>query len=141
MPASPPVSRLRPAEPGAGLVEEHTVLGPGSLRNRISITLDDGRRIRLSGPVVLGRDPVRPSTHTNATPVAVADPDRSVSKTHLLIGPASAGAWLIDLHSTNGVTVLDEVGEELDPAAPGQLVLVRPGSTVRYGRRVLEVHA
>ena len=72
----------------------------------------DGAQRRLSETIVLGRNPVPPPGVT-ATPVSLNDPHRSVSKTHALLELRDGMPWLTDLHSSNGTTVTNEVGEAI----------------------------
>jgi hypothetical protein len=85
--------------------------------------LHDGRLLPLATATVLGRNPVAPTgSHANAIPVD--DPNRSVSKTHALLELRDGLPWVTDLHSTNGTTLTNEVGEA---------VLCEPGTPVPVG--------
>ncbi len=83
------------------------------------IQFADGTRRQLAGAIVLGRNPV-PPPGVVATPVSVNDPHRSVSKTHALLELRDGMPWLTDLHSSNGTTVTNEVGEAIvcEPGVP-----------------------
>lgn len=101
--------------------------------------LDDGMRIDLSAHTLLGRDPVA-APHDGATQlVAIDDPTRSVSKTHVGIVFRDGSWWVTDLHSTNGVELVlgDDRTQRLLPGSPAA---VENGARVRFGERVLELH-
>ncbi len=76
------------------------------------IRFADGGQRAFAAAMVLGRNPV-PPPGVVATPVALDDPHRSVSKTHALLELRDGMPWLTDLHSTNGTTVTNEVGEAM----------------------------
>lgn len=99
--------------------------------------LDDGRRLVLSGPIILGRDPSAGPDERSAVTVPIADEGRSVSKTHLLLDVGPAGVQVVDRHSTNGVVVVT-AGVDLR-CVPGVPTPVPDGSTVRFGDRSLVV--
>ncbi|MNN97291.1 hypothetical protein D3C81_2164340 [compost metagenome] len=65
------------------------------------------------------------------------DETRSVSKTHLEFGVEGGELWVRDLHSTNGVVLVDgDVSVRLEP---GQRVVAPVGSRVRAGEREFTV--
>ncbi|TPW72263.1 FHA domain-containing protein [Schumannella sp. 10F1B-5-1] len=80
---------------------ENPVLRPGW-----SIQLPGGVQhpVTTAG-LVLGRNPSAPERWPDAQAVLIADPDRSVSKTHALLVVVGDELRLIDLASTNGVAV------------------------------------
>lgn len=83
------------------------------------------------GATVLGRDPVIDPASGHVA-VALADPARSVSKTHALVQVASGRLIVTDLRSTNGVRVWPEGGEPADilPDVPTE---VPHGATLLLG--------
>ncbi|MEZ0579866.1 FHA domain-containing protein [Nocardioides sp. MH1] len=102
------------------------------------LQLDQGSVLRLDRSWVVGRDPVAPPAQPDAVPFGIADATKSVSKTHLAIGPAAAGAWVIDLHSTNGVSV-QQPGSAPRALRPGETVTVPVGTTITYGERSIVI--
>lgn len=141
-PAAPAVP-VAPGVPGAPsvLAAPSAPADPATSVDRpavATVLLDNGTQIAVTDPVVLGRDPVAPPSHPHARPVPVADAERSISKTHVLLAPAPGGVWVLDLHSTNGVRVLAGATgvRTLDPAVPA---LVAGGTVVEYGERRFEV--
>jgi hypothetical protein len=119
-PRSAPATRDAPAEPGA----------------RWRVVLPDGAEIALDQPVLLGREPAAPDDVVGARPIAVRDPEKTVSKTHVLLTPAESGVRVRDLHSSNGTTLVLPGGRVPVPA-DGDLLVSRP-ATLELGRfRVL----
>lgn len=151
-PSSPPAvdhwsHRPSPVVKDMRSVDAHTTMPPPSddgdnLATTIrrgsgtstGIVLDNGERLSVDGILLLGRNPAPYPGFSDARLVSVADQERSISKTHLAVGPAGAGVWIQDLHSTNGVSVCDSSGVTLR-ATPGERITVLPGSTVTYGER------
>ena len=86
---------------------------PGAWRLRAPGGLD----VILLRPVLLGRDPAADPGRPEAATIPLADPARSVSKTHALVEVVEGRVIVTDLHSTNGTRVLTPDGEtrELDP--------------------------
>lgn len=104
----------------------------------MTVVLDTGRALPLTGPIVIGRDPLAPPSHPGAAPVTLPDLAHSISKTHLLVAPAHSGVLVMDLHSVNGVAVTLPNGNEATLTA-GSPMVVPPASTVTFGERSLEV--
>jgi uncharacterized RDD family membrane protein YckC len=100
----------------------------------LRIKLDDGRDFQLDRSVLLGRNPVSQAGEQQAQLLAITDPGRSISKTHLHLLTDGAGIWVTDRNSTNGsaVTTPDGRRTPLQPAVPA---FVSPGSTVHFGDR------
>jgi hypothetical protein len=89
-----------------------------------TLETEHGLKVSLTKPVVLlGRNPVRGGAHADAQLVLLHDPGRTVSKTHARLDFIE-GAWeILDLHSTNGVVLIDDGGieNELDAGASAPL--------------------
>ena len=89
-----------------------------------TLETEHGLKVSLTKPVVLlGRNPARGGAHTDAQLVPLHDPGKTVSKTHARLDFVE-GAWGIsDLHSTNGVVLIDGGGleNELDAGASAPL--------------------
>ncbi|GAB3121903.1 DUF5684 domain-containing protein [Glaciibacter psychrotolerans] len=84
---------------------------------------EEGQKVTLTHAVVLlGRNPSR-DTHPEAQLISVKDAGKTVSKTHARIELVD-GAWSItDLHSTNGVMLKADGGNENELAAGTTAVL------------------
>lgn len=128
--SAPPVSP--PALTGVDAhLEDITILG-GALAESLPATvrLDNGDVVAIEGVLSIGRDPAGDNV------LAVHDDTKSVSKTHFSVEPLE-GVWsLVDLHSTNGVTVTDVDGS-VRTLTPGQPEQVPAGTSVRFGERSL----
>jgi len=107
---------------------EGTVMVQRDVPEPWTLVLDDGRQFSISGTSVLvGRRPT--STDPSVGVLALADPERTVSKVHARLDLVD-GAWLVtDLASTNGVHLPAADGTEQRLAAhvatpvPGRLTL------------------
>tara|TARA_R110002020_G_scaffold77567_3_gene195786 strand:+ start:224 stop:604 length:381 start_codon:yes stop_codon:yes gene_type:complete len=75
------------------------------------VSFSDGQTFSLGPPIVIGRDP---APRGEAIRVSVQDPSKSVSKTHAALEVRDGLLWVTDLHSTNGTTVTNAVGEATD---------------------------
>ena len=93
---------------------EKTMISSRRLKSWIFET-ETGQRVHLTSPVVLvGRNPAASHTHPDAQIIALSDPGKTVSKAHARLELAD-GAWsIVDLNSTNGVVLIDEVGTETE---------------------------
>jgi uncharacterized RDD family membrane protein YckC len=100
----------------------------------LRIRLDDGRDFQLDRNVLVGRNPVAQAGEQRAQLLAVDDPGRSISKTHLHLLTDGAGVWVTDRNSTNGSAVTTPDGLRT-PLQPGVPAFVSPGSTVHFGDR------
>ncbi|MGF6832572.1 putative RDD family membrane protein YckC [Paenarthrobacter sp. TE4293] len=130
----PPPAAPAPGHPDDDV--ERTQMRPGTARAQavLRIRIDDGQDVQLGGSVLLGRNPAPQAGEAVEQLLPVADPGRSISKTHLHLRVDGDGVWVTDRNSTNGsaVTTPDGLQTRLQP---GQAVLVRPGSTVHFGDR------
>ncbi|WP_327077650.1 RDD family protein [Pseudarthrobacter siccitolerans] len=100
----------------------------------LRIRLDDGRDFQLDRSVLVGRNPVGQAGEQQAQLLAVDDPGRSISKTHLHLLTDGAGIWVTDRNSTNGSAVTTPDGHRT-PLQPGVPAFVTPGSSVHFGDR------
>jgi hypothetical protein len=101
---------------------------PGAWRLRAP----GGLEVLLLRPVVLGRDPAADPGRPQAAPISLADPARSVSKTHALVEVVDGRVMVTDLHSTNGTRVLTPEGEARE-LEPGRAADAPNGSTLLLG--------
>lgn len=104
----------------------------------LRIRLDDGREFQLDRTALIGRNPSGFPGEDVAQLLAVADPGRSISKTHLHLREDNGGVWVTDRNSTNGsaVTTPDGIRTALQAGEPA---FVRPGSTVHFGDRTFHL--
>ena len=93
------------------------------------IRLDNGQELDIDRVTLLGRNPGQSPGFEGARLMSVSDAERSISKTHVAVGPAQDGIWVEDLNSTNGVRVN---GTRLES---GIRHTVPSGATVFFGDR------
>lgn len=110
---------------------EETRLAPALAQRTWVLTLPDGARLPLTGPLLLGRDPAAIPSHPAAQLLALTDPGKTVSKTHALLEPAAVGVRVRELHSTNGVAVDGPGGRQV--AAAGGELIAPAGSNILLG--------
>lgn len=145
MPYSPPASFAPPPAAGHRMPPPHvdddverTQVRPGTGGPApvavLRIRLDDGRDFQLDRSVLVGRNPVGQAGEQQAQLLAVDDPGRSISKTHLHLLTDGAGIWVTDRQSTNGSAVTTPDGLRT-PLVPGVPTFVTPGSSVHFGDR------
>lgn len=127
-----------PGQPHADDDVERTQVRPGTAGPApvavLRIRLDDGRDFQLDRSVLVGRNPVGSAGEQHAQLLAVDDPGRSISKTHLHVLTDGAGIWVTDRNSTNGSAVTTPDGLRT-PLAAGVPTFVSPGSSVHFGDR------
>ncbi|WP_197030019.1 RDD family protein [Cellulomonas sp. URHE0023] len=123
---TPELELTRPAAPRADLP---AVPPPATDRPAAEFELSDGRHVSIERTALVGRNP---ASDAPVQLVRVADPTRSVSKTHLQIGVEPSGVWVADRGSTNGTVVnLPDGGQVV--CGVDQQVRIRVGSTVVFG--------
>lgn len=110
-PAPAPVTPATPAPAAAAPDDEdsddRTVVV--SRRVRWGVELPDGEVLELEGDdIVIGR---KPEPAGGATVLQIADPTRTMSKTHARLRRDGDDWTVEDLQSTNGVALIDERGE------------------------------
>lgn len=133
-PAAPP----GPATPAAALIDplEHTRVSTGE-RPAARLRWDDGAQQAVYGRTLFGRNPT-PEAGAMVSPVR--DETMSLSKTHFeLVPDADRTLWVIDRHSTNGVTIVR--GIQRQQVTPGERTRVLMGDALEFGDRqvVIEV--
>ena len=102
------------------------------------LRLDTGDVINVTTAVVLGRNPVPAGMWAQADVVPVADPNFSISKTHLAVRVDGQYMFVTDLGSTNGTSVVAPDGSRTHVLA-GAMVPVAKGYSIVFGDRRLEV--
>ena len=100
------------------------------------IVLDSGEREPVDAVLVLGRAPT--SSDPSHRLVTVTDPTRSLSRTHLRLGPAGRGVWAEDMFSSNG-TVLRLADGTTRHLPRGERVELDLGSALVMGERTLTI--
>ncbi|MFJ6430599.1 RDD family protein [Microbacterium maritypicum] len=138
VPAAAPVpdASAAPAAASSAVVEEDDledtrISVPG---HRLVFTWDDGTRVSVSRRTVFGRNP---APEEGATLVPVRDETLSLSKTHFEAAAETSGGWVMDRHSTNGMTIV-RAGQRIACPA-GQRVPVRLGDAIEIGDRIVTI--
>lgn len=123
----------QPSDPQPG-----TPTAPVSSADELLVVFDTGQRVQVPLPVTVnfGRAPV--PVAADDVLVAVDDPDRMVSKTHLRLEHDGEYAWVTDAGSTNGSEIVGEDGTAR-PLAAGDRTLLDDGDRVRIGERIFTV--
>src|SRR5690625_32166 len=103
---------------------------PDPVRARIRVS--DGQVVDIRGTTLVGRNPAPRPDERAATLLSVHDPQRSVSKTHLVLGLDERGLWVADRTSTNGSVVTLADGQQI-VCMPEQQVRVSPGAKIQLG--------
>ncbi|PRB19653.1 hypothetical protein CQ040_14670 [Microbacterium sp. MYb54] len=129
-----PAASSEPAAPVAldeDDLEDTRISVPG---HRLVFTWDDGTRVSVSRRTIFGRNP---APEEGATLVPVRDETLSLSKTHFEAAAETSGGWVLDRHSTNGMTIVREGQRIACPA--GQRVPVRLGDAIEIGDRIVTI--
>lgn len=101
---------------------------------RTRIHLSTGQVVELDRPVIIGRKPrsTRASGSTLPHLIAVDSPDSDISRNHLEVRPEGDSVVVIDLHTTNGSTLL-RPGADPVRLHPGEQTLVLGGDVIDVG--------
>jgi len=126
LPRTLPWQSTRDAAPDP--VAEPVPAAPQRL-DSVELLLPTGERLRVSGQVVLGRQPADTAHAMGARPIPIADTTRSVSRVHMFLNVADGAVAVADAGSANGSrlqrgqTVYQlESGGAPAAAAPGDTV-------------------
>ncbi|MFJ2145593.1 RDD family protein [Glutamicibacter sp. NPDC087831] len=115
-----------PSEQGLGIVR------------RAAFAFDDGSYIPVPESGLIGRAPQATAGTGNELLVALKDPERLMSKTHLAFGCDGANAWIMDLGSSNGTQVI--VASRAPHNAPPHVRLhLNDGDVVQVGSRTFRI--
>ena len=97
------------------------------------LVLPNADPVAVEGAVLLGRRPEALPEYPMAALVPIVDPNRSVSKSHALLGVDDTGLWVADLGSTNGTFVRTPNGGDarVEPGAP---VYAPAGGSIELGQ-------
>lgn len=143
-PAEPQQEQEKPvpaarAVPSPRFLQEETLPddAPGVPDVISEVVLDDGLRIKVDGPLVLGRNPLAPDAYPDARSVQVTDETMRLSKTHLVLIPEGGHVQVIDIGATNGVYIeIDRERTRIPVHEPQRLA---PGTLVHFGGRTLRL--
>jgi len=119
-------------------VEATRIVRRKAVGERFVLQFSTGENVTVSGSGLLGRNPrPQPGEYYDHV-VAITDPGRSVSKTHLEFGQDAGAFWISDRFSGNGTIVREP---EAGPVRcePGKRYHVVRGSRVDIGEQFLIV--
>jgi hypothetical protein len=105
---------------------------------KVVVQIDDGSTRVVACPTLIGREPQAGSSDDGFDVLVLADPERSVSRTHVAVGRDNGGLWIQDRSSTNGVLVTEPDGNELKVVA-GRTARISSGSRLELGGRWIVV--
>lgn len=129
----PAASRREALTAPAGSPRRHT-----TARALFRLVFSTGESAVVSGPGLVGRNPVSSAGDAVMEIVRIVDPQLSVSKTHLEFGIENGMFWVSDLHSGNG-TSISVSGERSVDAVPGKRYGVARGTRIRIGEQYFDV--
>ncbi len=104
----------------------------------VTISFDTGEVVVVEERTLIGRDPAPAPGEPAGRLIPIADADRSVSKTHLVVEPTDCGITVTDRDSTNGTTITQPDGS-VDVLEVGTTTDAPFGSTVTFGQRSFTV--
>src|SRR5690625_1134232 len=147
-PTAPPTPAAAPPSQIDDEVEMTRLVRPGQARRTYSpsapepvqarISVSDGQVVDIRGTTLVGRNPAPRPGERAVTLLSVKDPERSVSKTHIILGLDARGLWMADRTSTNGSVVTLADGQQI-VCMPEQQVRVTPGAKIQVGNVVITV--
>lgn len=139
--ADVPVHLAMPRSPG----EMHSAPAPAAPVTSLELRWDDGTVVAVPFAALIGRDPVAAADAArvsaklvSAASMPIPDGTMSLSKTHFGVGIDRTGAWIVDLHSTNG-TALHRAGMAPRALVPGELTGVASGDVAVMGSRQVTI--
>lgn len=128
--------RLRGATSGPDAPTEvmPAVTGDPADGSMVRIRLSTGQVVDLDRPVVIGRKPRSTRASGASLPhlIAVESPSSDISRNHLEVRPEGDSVVVIDLHTTNGSTLLRS-GADPVRLHPGEQTLVLGGDVIDIG--------
>lgn len=103
-----------PFAPAAAAASGAPVTAPAPVAplNNPRLVLPDGTVLPLAGGLIVGRDPQEQEGYGVRARATLHDVERSVSKTHAILGISDGRVWVIDLNSTNGTVLIAADGTE-----------------------------
>lgn len=124
----------RPVAPDLDDVDETRIVDRTARGERFVLQFSTGESVSVFGTGLVGRNPIpEPGEYFDAI-VAIIDPGKSVSKTHLEFGQEGGAFWISDRFSGNG-TVLREPERAPRRADPGKRYRLVRGSRVDIGEQ------
>lgn len=136
---APAPSPLPPASTDLeGDLEETRLVNRTPKGDRFVLQFSTGEAVSVTGTGLIGRNPVpEPGENIDAL-VAIKDPGRSVSKTHLAFGQERGVFWITDRFSGNGTSVREPESPLRQCEAGKRYPIVR-GTRVEIGEQFFVV--
>ncbi|WP_022868609.1 RDD family protein [Schaalia vaccimaxillae] len=134
---SPPTAAAPTLPEPAPPTPAHTSAPKAASRN-VWAVMDSGEQERVDSLLVLGRAPK--SNDPNSRLVTIADSTRSLSRTHLRLGPTRSGVWVEDAFSANGTSARTPDGTVVE-LPRGQRRSIPIGTVLIMGERTLTITA
>lgn len=131
-----PKDDVAPATADAGIeavLVELMVEPPNPL---FTLTLSTGESLDVSTNGLIGRMPQPDEGEIFGHLIVLADPARSVSKTHVEFGIEGDQLWVVDRNSGNG-SIIRESGKVSRRAQPGRRYVVSRGTRIDMGDQYL----
>lgn len=136
-PAPPPVAPAAQS-PAPAVAPPAQPAAPAAAARAAELVFDDGLRLEVRGPGLLGRSPEAAPGEAVEHLYRIEDAARQLSKTHLAFGIDEAGVWIADRGSSNGTFVRTESGAILALEA-GKRTWLAPGHVVEIGDKTFTV--
>ena len=115
-------------------MEQTRIVAPGAAGDRFILQFSTGESVSVTGSGLLGRNPLaEPGEYFDAL-VAISDPGKSVSKTHLEFGQEGGAFWISDRFSGNG-TLFREPERTARRCEPGKRYRIARGTRVEIGEQ------
>ncbi len=131
----PPAPELEPQSPAPAAAPEPVPVAPAPAPpqgERFVLQFSTGESVTVTGTGIVGRHPrPEPGEYFDHV-VTIADPGKSVSKTHLEFGQDEGIFWISDRFSGNGSVARDPDGEPRR-CDPGKRYRVARGARVEIG--------
>jgi hypothetical protein len=105
---------------------------------RFTLSFSTGETVVVAGSGLIGRRPITQPGEQVEQLVAIQDPARSVSKTHLEFGLEAGELWICDRYSGNG-TVAHPLGGVARQCEAGRRYRVTAGTRVEIGDQWFDV--
>jgi hypothetical protein len=143
VPAKPPLPTFPWGDRGSEIFLdsdelEQTLIVPRREGERFVLQFSTGESVTVFGSGLLGRNPVpQPGEYFDQL-VAISDPGKSVSKTHLEFGQEAGAFWVSDRYSGNGSVVREPESGPRRLTAGKRYRIVR-GSRVDIGEQFFVV--
>ena len=115
-------------------MEQTRIVAPGAAGDRFILQFSTGESVSVTGSGLLGRNPLAEPGEYYEALVAISDPGKSVSKTHLEFGQDGGAFWISDRYSGNG-TLFREPERTARRCEPGKRYRIARGTRVEIGEQ------